>query len=113
MARKNHNAAIEQTTADSKGVYSFNYKVDRLAGEYTVYTNYSNGPNEPMTKNFTFKNTIPTMTVTKDGTDIWYMKQIQSGDKLDFKLSGFDLHADYPGLIIVAQYVNGVLASAN
>lgn len=106
-------AAIEQTTADSKGVYSFNYKVDRLAGEYTVYTNYSNSPNEPMTKNFTFKNTIPTMTVTKDGNDIWYMKQIQSGDKLDFKLSGFDLDDDYPGLIIVAQYVNGVLASAN
>ena len=53
------------------------------------------------------------MTVTKDGNDIWYMKQIQSGDKLDFKLSGFDLDADYPGLIIVAQYVNGVLVSAN
>ena len=53
------------------------------------------------------------MTVTKDGTDIWYMKQIQAGDKLDLKLSGFDLDADYPGLIIVAQYVNGVLVSAN
>ena len=53
------------------------------------------------------------MTATKDGNDIWYMKQIQQGDKLDLKLSGFDLDDDYPGLIIVAQYVNGVLASAN
>lgn len=105
-------AAIDQAKTDSNGVYSFNYKVDRLAGEYTIYTNYSNGPKEPMTKSFVFKNTIPTMTVTKDGNDVWYMNQVKSGDRLDIKLSGFDLTDDYPGLIIAAQYAGGILVSA-
>ena len=104
--------SINQTTADSNGNYSFDFIVDKFAGSYTIYTNYSDGPNKPLTKSFAFKNTISTMTVTKDGINISKINQIATGNTLNIKLGGFDLENNYPGLVIVCQYVAGALSSA-
>ncbi len=103
---------VSQSTADISGGYLFKFPVERLAGSYTIYTNYSNGPKEPVSKSFALKSTIPAMTVTKNGIDVSKMSQLASGDTINITLSGFDLESDYPGLVIVGQYVGGVLTSA-
>lgn len=103
---------ISQTIAYESGGYLFKFPVERLAGSYTIYTNYSNGPEEPLSKSFALKSKIPTMTVTKNGIDVSKMSQLTSGDPLNITLSRFDLESDYPGLVIVGQYVGEVLTSA-
>ena len=104
--------AVDQTVADATGNYNFNFTVDRLAGSYTIYTNYSSSSDEPITNQFVLKNTIPMMSVKIGDTDIKEIAQTNNGDELNISLSGFDLASDYPGLVIVAQYSGGMLKSA-
>ena len=103
--------AVDQTVADATGNYNFNFTVDRLAGSYTIYTNYSSS-DELITNQFVLKNTIPMMSVKIGDTDIKEIAQTNNGDELNISLSGFDLADDYPGLVIVAQYSGGMLKSA-
>lgn len=57
--------AIDQLTINLNGTFTFEGTVDRLAGNYTIYTNYSDGSDRPLMINFALKNTIPLMTVKR------------------------------------------------
>ncbi len=103
--------AIDQLTTHLNGTFTFEGTVDRLAGNYTIYTNYSDGSDRPLMINFALKNTIPLMTVKRNNTDITKIGQVKAGDEINITLSGFDLTSDYPGVIITAQYVDGMLSS--
>ena len=104
--------AVAQTKADVYGGYTFNLLLERLAGSYNIYTNYTDGEDTPLSKGFRLKNTIPAMNVTKNGVAVSKMNQLSAGDTINIALSGFDLASDYPGVVIVGQYHNGELVSA-
>ncbi len=104
--------SIAQKGSDKNGGYSFSAKVKKLSGSYTIYTNFKDSPNDPVSRSFTFRNTIPSMSVTSGDTVISSMSQLSAGDELDLSLSGFDLDDDFSGLIIIGQYDDGLMVDS-
>ena len=98
---------VGETISEFNGDFSFDFVVDenQLGSQYTFKMNYVDSISKtPITKDFTFKNTIPTMLLeTVNGDEIMYMDQLRAGDDLKIKLSGFDFSDDFQGAIIVSQ----------
>ena len=103
-AEKEDIAYVDQISTNAAGEYMFDFKVDRLAGIYTFYLN-STSLNDLQEKEFTFKNLIPTMTVTSNGKAVETMADLSAERDLTVTLSGFDVGEDgFKGALIVAQY---------
>ncbi|MEE1049177.1 MAG: hypothetical protein U0M60_17365 [Clostridia bacterium] len=103
---------FSQTTTDGAGEYSFDFAVERLSGEYMFYLN-SESLNELQSKEFSFKNLIPTMLVESGGAEIKDMSDLSAERDLKVTLSGFDVDDGFVGILAVAQYKNGVLCGLN
>ena len=85
---------VSEGVTDAAGEYSFNFSTDKLAGEYTFYLN-SVSHNDLTEKSFTFKNFIPTLSVTDEADGIKVAT-----------LSGFDLENEVLGMLAVAEYTS-------
>lgn len=98
---------VGETASEFNGDFSFDFVVgeNQLGSKYTFKMNYTDSPSKtPITKDFTFQNTIPAMLVeTANGDEVMYMDQLRAGDDLKIKLSGFDFSDDFQGAIIVSQ----------
>ncbi len=109
---------FNQVTADVLGGYSVKFTTDYLSGDYTMSMNYYSNPTEGeagvTSRQFTFKNLIPQMSVKKSGTEVTEMTQLEKDDILDVTLSGFDFDDSFKGVVIIAQYdESGVLSGAD
>lgn len=89
--------------------YSFEFNVEKLSGEYTLYLN-SYVLDDLQEKQFVFKNLIPVVDVTSGGKTVKNMSDISSGKDIKVTLSGFDVpEEEFSGMLALAQYSNGVL----
>lgn len=97
-------AYIGQTKASDIGEYSFEFVTEKLAGEYNLYLN-SYFVNDVFEKQFTFKNFVPSMTVTSGGEAVKAISDVSGNKDIKVTLSGFDVpDADFTGVLAVAQY---------
>ncbi len=100
---------VLQTKTSDAGEYSFEFVVEKLSGEYTLYLN-STSVDDLQEKQFIFKKMIPEISVTSGGEKVKTMSDISSGGDIKVVLSGFDVpDTDFTGMLVLAQYSNGVL----
>ena len=93
-----------QTKTDDSCEYSFEFAVEKLSGEYTLYLN-SKFLNDVQEKKFIFKNVIPEIRVTSGGETVTSMKDISSDRDIKVVLSGFDVpDTGFGGMLALAQY---------
>ena len=93
-----------QTKTDDSCEYSFEFAVEKLSGEYTLYLN-SKSLNDVQEKKFIFKNVIPEIRVTSGGETVTSMKDISSDRDIKVVLSGFDVpDTGFGGMLALAQY---------
>ncbi len=95
-----------QTVSDENGEYSFEFEVEKLAGEYTYYmgTDISDSFTQ---RKFTFKNYIPAMYAEKDGVKVTKMSELSSGDTINAVVSGFDHEDGFSGMLAIVQFEKG------
>lgn len=104
-------AFLAQTDTIDGKEYSFEFNVEKLSGEYTLYLN-SYALADLQEKQFIFKNIIPEMIVTSGGKTVTSMSDISSEKDIKVTLSGFDVpDRDFTGTLVLAQYSGGVLES--
>ncbi len=108
-ANEDEIAYVLQSQTSAAGEYSFEFVVEKISGEYTLYLN-SNSLNDLQEKQFIFKKVIPEMTVTSGGETVKFMTDISSGRDIKVVLSGFDVpDTDFAGMLALAQYSKGRL----
>ena len=105
-------AFLSQVTTNSAGEYSFEFKVDKLEGEYTFHLN-SVALNNQQKIGFTFKNLIPAINVTSGGKPVIKMSDLSDDRDLKVALSGFDVEDGFKGMLVVAQYKGRSLKLVN
>ncbi|MBE7012380.1 MAG: hypothetical protein E7415_06880 [Ruminococcaceae bacterium] len=108
---KENIAFFAQSDTENGEEYSFEFSVDKLAGEYTLYLNSYHTDNL-QAKEFVFSNVIPTITVTSNGNTVSAMSDISSAKDIKVTLSGFDVpDTGFEGMLALAQYSGGVLTA--
>lgn len=112
IEEKSNIVYVSQGETDSAGEYSFDFTTDKLPGEYVIYIN-SISTDNLTEKEFTFKNFIPTLTVTKDGEKIKSLESVGKDDELLVTLSGFDVNEGIAGMLAVAEYKNETLLNVS
>ena len=100
---------LSQANVKDGKEYSFEFKVEKLIGEYTLYLN-SHMLEDLQEKQFIFKNVIPEMNVTSGGKAVKNMADISTDKDIKVILSGFDVpDTGFEGMLALAQYSGGVL----
>lgn len=104
-------AFLAQSNTENGSEYSFEFLLDKLAGEYTLYLN-SHHMSALQTKEFVFKNLIPKMIVTSNNAEVKSMSDISTAKDIKVTLSGFDVpDTGFEGMLALAQYSGGVLTA--
>lgn len=104
-------AFLAQSNTKNGSEYSFEFLLDKLAGEYTLYLNSYHTDNL-QTKEFVFSNVIPAITVTSNGNAVKVMSDISSAKDIKVVLSGFDVpDTGFEGMLVLAQYSGGILTT--
>ena len=102
---------FSQADTENGEEYSFEFSVDKLVGDYTLYLN-SHNTSARQTKEFVFSNVIPSITVTSNGNTVNAMSDISSAKDIKVVLSGFDVpDTGFEGMLALAQYSGGVLTA--
>ena len=102
---------FSQSDTENGEEYSFEFSVDKLVGDYTLYLN-SHNTSARQTKEFVFSNVIPSITVTSNGAEVKSMSDISSAKDIKVVLSGFDVpDTGFEGMLALAQYSGGVLTA--
>ena len=106
-------AYISQENATAAGEYNFEFSVDKLGGMYSYYVN-SYFADSLKDSQFVFRNLIPEMDVISGGKRVKSITDISADKDIRVVLSGFDVpEENFEGILVLAQYSNGVLASVD
>lgn len=113
MPAKDDIAYIGQVTANKAGEFSFDFTVERLAGEYVFYLNSYR--TESLNENrFVLKNIIPAMEVTSSGKTVHKLSDLSENRELTAKLGGFEIkESNFKGMLVIAQYENQKLTTVD
>lgn len=97
-----------QSVSDKAGNYNFEFKVDKLVGEYTYYmgTDVSDGFAQ---RRFKFKNYVPVLYAEKNSVAVTKMSELSAGDTITGVISGFDHEVGFSGMLAIAQFEKGRL----
>lgn len=102
---------VGQATADAYGEYQMSFIMLELAGQFEVYAN-STMRKEKKMNDLVLSYAVPEIKVMQSGVDVNIMGDLNISNPVDIELRGFVNLADEEPVLIIAQYEDGQLVSA-
>lgn len=101
-------AAIREVVCGESGEFEFSFTTDKVAGEYKIYVNSLSGKNKK-NKGIVFRNFLPEIKVSRNGTAVTKMSDLKAGYDIDVYVGGFNMPTGFKGYVMIAQYSGSLL----
>ncbi len=102
---------VGQATADAYGEYQMSFIMPEILGQFEVYAN-STMRREKKKNDLVLSYSVPEIKVMQSGVDVYAMSELNASNPVELELRGFVDLADEEPVLIIAQYKEGQLVSA-